>query len=569
MMNDRIEVLFRRAAPIEVPEARYPGFKPSMMVLPKGFAQTEGALPLSCDILFERDVAVTLRDGTVIYTDIFRPVGGTNLPAIIAWSPYGKEGGLTLLDDFPFRAGVPKNAVSELQKWEGPDPAYWCSHGYAVVNPDARGAFSSNGDIHFWGAQEGRDGHDVVEWAAAQEWSNGKVGLSGNSWLAIVQWFIAAERPPHLAAIAPWEGLVDAYRNDLGRGGIPDFGFCERITLRMRGKNRVEDVPAMIQKYPLMNDYWEDKAAKLEKIDVPAYVVASWTNMIHTHGTLEGFRRISSKDKWLRVHNTQEWPDYYTLENVEDLRRFFDRYLKGIENDWEKTSRVRLSVLDPGGVDEVNRPENDFPLACTHYQMLYLDASKERLSPDLVPHESSAHYKVDDGKGQALFTIRFNQDTELTGYMKLRLWVQANSADDMDLFAFVQKLDTNGNFVPALVLGARNFGATGRLRVSHRQLDPARSTPAEPYLTHRVEELLSSGQVVPVEIAIWPTGMLWHAGEQLCLIIAGYNLAPEPFPGIEPPKLRNKGEHIIHTGGKYDSHLLVPVILKSPPLGGV
>jgi predicted acyl esterase len=139
----------------------------------------------------------------------------------------------------------------------------------------------------------------------------------------------------------------------------------------------------------------------------------------------------------------------------------------------------------------------------------------------------------------------------------------------MDLFAFVQKLDTNGNFVPALVLGARNFGATGRLRVSHRQLDPARSTPAEPYLTHRVEELLSSGQVVPVEIAIWPTGMLWHAGEQLCLIIAGYNLAPEPFPGIEPPKLRNKGEHIIHTGGKYDSHLLVPVILKSPPLGGV
>ena len=129
-----IEVLFRQAAPIDVPEARYPGFNPSTTTLRKGFVKKNAALPLPCDILFERDVPVPLRDGTVIYTDIFRPVGGSKLPAIIAWSPYGKEGGMTLLDDFPFRAGVPKSAVSELQKWEGPDPAYWCNHGYAIVN---------------------------------------------------------------------------------------------------------------------------------------------------------------------------------------------------------------------------------------------------------------------------------------------------------------------------------------------------------------------------------------------------------------------------------------------------
>ena len=104
--DERIEVLFRKAAPIDVPEARYPGFKPGTTVLPKGFVQKKGALPLPCDIIFERDVAVALRDGTIIYTDIFRPVGRTHLPAIVAWSPYGKEGGLTLLDDFPFRAGV-------------------------------------------------------------------------------------------------------------------------------------------------------------------------------------------------------------------------------------------------------------------------------------------------------------------------------------------------------------------------------------------------------------------------------------------------------------------------------
>ena len=590
-MDERIEVLFRKAAPIDVPEARYPGLKPGTTVLPKGFVQKKGALPLPCDILFERDVAVTLRDGTVIYTDVFRPVGGANLPAIIAWSPYGKEGGLTLLDDFPFRAGVARNAVSELQKWEGPDPAYWCHHGYAVVNPDARGAFSSNGDIHFWGRQEGRDGCDVIEWVASQEWSNGKVGLSGNSWLAIAQWFIAAERPPHLSAISPWEGWSEAYREDVGRGGVQDLGFCERITSKMRGKNRVEDIPAMIQKYPLMNGYWEDKIAKLENIDIPAYVVASWTSMMHAHGTLDSYRRIPSKDKWLRVHNTQEWPDYYDSQYTEDLRRFFDRYLKGIENGWEKTSRVRLSVLDPGGVDEINRPENEFPLARTQYKSLYLDGRSGKLSPNPVTEESLVRYAADDGKGQAVFTIRFDEDTELTGYMKLRLWVEAVGSSDMDLFVKVQKLSKRGKVLSSSVIVPPNpvartmvnllwsfgiqklsllffTGPAGRLRVSHRALDAARSTPSEPYLTHRAEEFLSPGQIVPVEIGIWPAGMRWHAGEQLRVSVAGYNLTPLPVAGINPPVLRNKGEHIIHTGGKFDSHLVVPVISRGPDLEG-
>ena len=577
------EVIFRKAAPINVPEARYPGFKPGATTLPKGTVMRAGALPLPCDILFERDVAVTLRDGIVIYVDVFRPVGGTNLPAIIAWSPYGKEGGTTLLDDFPFRAGVPVSAVSNLQKWEAPDPAYWCNQGYAIVNPDSRGAYSSNGDIHYWGSQDAQDGYDVIEWVAAQKWSNGKVGMAGNSWLAISQWFIAAERPPHLATIAPWEGLADLYREDVGRGGIPNIGFNERITQQMRGNNRVEDVPAMVRKYPLMNAYWEDKSAKLEKIDIPAYVVASWTNIIHTHGTIDGFRRISSRNKWLRVHNTQEWPDFYSPQYTEELRRFFDRYLKGIKNAWEQTPRIRLSVLDPGGVDQVNRPENEFPLARTQYRSLYLDGRSGTLSPEPVSMESAVLYKADDGKGKAVFTIRFDQDTELTGYMKLHLWVEAKGANDMDLFVIVQKLSKRGSLFSSMTMSPPNrflrsllrllwffkvkklalmffTGANGRLRVSHRQLDPERSTPFEPHLTHRAEELLRPGQIVPVDIPIWPLSMLWHAGQQLRIVIAGYNLSPAALPGVEPPMVLNKGEHIIHTGGKYDSHLLVPVI---------
>ena len=431
--NEQIEVIFRKAAPISDPKARYPGFNSSTTILPKGSVHGKKTLPLPCDIVFERDVAAKLRDGTTIYANVLRPAGNEKVPAIITWAPYGKGCGYQTLDQFPGRMGVPRKALSNLQTFEGPDPAYWCNHSYAIVNVDSRGSFSSEGDIYFWGSQDAQDGYDFIEWVGNQKWCNGKVGMTGNSWLAVAQWFIAATNPPHLSAIAPWEGISDLYRQDICQGGIPDPRFNEDILRHLYGHNRVEDIPAMVAKYPLMNAYWGDKKANLEQINVPAYVVASYTHPLHVRGTFEGFRRISSKDKWLRVHNTAEWPDYYTPAYVEDLRRFFDRYLKGIDNGWEKTPRVHMSILDPGGTDVVGRAEDEFPLAQTHYQKLFLDAATDRLSPDPVTKESIFRYKADDGKGKATFTITFDQDTELTGYMKLRLWVEAEGANDMDL----------------------------------------------------------------------------------------------------------------------------------------
>ena len=172
-----------------------------------------GGRPLTCDIIVERDIAVAMRDGITIYTDVLRPTQSDALPALIAWSPYGKQDPGWLLNRIPNRAGIPIEAVSGLQKWEGPDPAYWCEHGYAVVHPDARGANASGGDILFWGDGEARDVEDLLAWIAKQPWSNGNAGMSGNSWLAVSQWYAAARRPAHLKAIAPWEGEVDFYRD--------------------------------------------------------------------------------------------------------------------------------------------------------------------------------------------------------------------------------------------------------------------------------------------------------------------------------------------------------------------
>lgn len=87
----------------------------------------------------------------------------------------------------------------------------------------------------FWGTQEGRDGYDLIEHIATLDWCNGKIGMAGNSWLAIGMWFIAAERPPHLTCIAPFEGPTDLYMEHLCRGGVPQTPFAEFISKGLRG----------------------------------------------------------------------------------------------------------------------------------------------------------------------------------------------------------------------------------------------------------------------------------------------------------------------------------------------
>ena len=88
----------------------------------------------------------------------------------------------------------------------------------------------------WWGSADGRDGYDAIEYLAELPWCNGSASLVGNSWLAISQWFIAAERPPHLKCIAPLEGGSDFYRDSMARGGIPSLGFPSLIQNGMTGK---------------------------------------------------------------------------------------------------------------------------------------------------------------------------------------------------------------------------------------------------------------------------------------------------------------------------------------------
>jgi predicted acyl esterase len=156
--------------------------------------------------------------------------------------------------------------------------------------------------------------------------------------------------------------------------------------------------------------------------------------------------------------------------------------------------------------------------------------------------------------------MTFDRDTELSGYMKARLWASASAADDMDLFVAVKKFDAQGNEVQ--FRGMNGFGADmvakGQMRVSLRELDPALSTPWQPVQKFSGEQKLKPGEIVPVEIALLPSSTLFRAGESLRVFIQGRHPVIQPL--LFYTALINKGAHTIHAGGRYDTYLEVPVI---------
>jgi predicted acyl esterase len=550
--GEEIEVIYRRAREPKSPDEA--GESADISAFGYAPALNQRTYIAEPGILCEQDVPMKLRDGTTIYSDIFRPEGATNVPAIVCWSYFGKR----QQENHEWQAmGVPPGTVSRLSKFESADPAYWCHYGYAVVNPDPRGVCRSEGDINMFGTQDGRDGYDFIEWLATQHWSNGKVGMFGNSGVGMVEYRIAAEQPPHLTCIAPWEGTGDLFRESLYEGGIPSLGFNSFIAGSLVGSGYVDDNSAMALKYPFMNGYWKDKIPAWDKIRIPAYFTACWHHM-HLRGSFEAFRKCKSPKKWMRAHRDFEWPDTYDPQNLEDLKRFYDRYLKDIRNGWELTPRLRLDIMDAYDCDfQVRRAEKEFPLARTQYKKLYIDAGNEAMSWTPVANESSISYEGETGK--AAFRVKFDWDTEITGYMSLRLWVEAKGNNDMDLFIAIRKLSAEGEWVPANVLGEPHPGAWGKMRASRRLLDPKLSSKYQPVQAHIKDEKLSPGEIVPVDIEIYPNSRMFHKGEQIEVQVSGHYIREgwfEPFSW----ETDNKGEHVIHSGGKYESYLQIPTI---------
>ncbi len=549
-------------------------------LLKKGTLVNEAFHPLEHDIRFIKDLQVPMRDGVKILTDVFLPVDCDEpLPAIVSWSPYGKNSGNADRFKALFNLlGLDQKRMSGLQKFEGPDPDFWCEKGYAIVFPDPRGIGKSEGDSTMLGTQEGEDGHDLIEWVAQQPWCNGKVAMSGTSYLSFSQWYIAAERPEHLVCTQVTEALTDGYRDMCLVGGMPDYAFTEGIQNNHEGFGQREDVAEESRQFPNADHpLWQDKIARVWDIEIPILVVASYSNVLHTDGTFRAWRQLESKEKWLRIHDNLEWQDYYEPKYVEERLRFFDYYMKGIDNGWKDTPTVRYCLHDMEGGNKIDQPATAFPPVNTEYKKYYLNGLTRQLQEEAPAVHVPTGYICESAAPKASFYLPITEETNVIGYPKAHLFVEADGSDDMDLFLIVQKLDRHYNVLRQFTIPStspmthdmlENFGgvakysgAYGRLRVSRRHLDEQLSTDIIPVQSFDRVEKLSKGEIVEIEVSLAPTGMTFYPGETLRFMVCSQNITGNVHPGVPAYVSKdNHGRHIIHCGGEYKSYLQIGVL---------
>jgi hypothetical protein len=524
--------------------------------------------PAPGEVVVAHDVAVVVRDGVTLRVNVHRPPGDGPFPVLLCAHPYGKDRlprkrGRRFGVSFQYRVLRQTDVVrfSSLTTWEAPDPAWWTGHGYVVVNADLRGAGTSEGAGSVLMAQEGEDVYDLVEWAAAQPWSSGRVGMLGVSYLAMSQYRAAALRPPSLRAICPWEGFTDAYRDLMRPGGLREDGFVRVWSAGMRSARNTFDVRAEQKARPLRDEWWRQLVPNVAAIQVPMLVCASFSdNNLHSRGSWRAFMHAGSADKFVYTHRDGKWATFYAEPASSAQLAFFERYLRG-RDDVPPPPRVRLEVREAQQRVAEVRDEDEYPLARTRWVPLYLgdDGQLRETSPSTPGHDTFRTRRQ-----VAAFTWTTAHDVELTGPMSARLWVESPDLDDLDLVVGVEKWSA-GRFVP--FEGSYGWGrdrvTTGWQKASLRALDPDASTPYLPVHTFDRPEPLRRGEVVQVPIALGHSATRFRAGEQLRFVVGGRGLAGvNPLTGQFPARYETgrAGTCTVHWAPDRCSHLLVPVI---------
>jgi predicted acyl esterase len=508
----------------------------------------------------EWDVQIPV-DGGYLAADVFRPDDDDQHPVLLAASPYAK--GLpfaqayrhqwtSLVRDHP---EVMNRSSGTYQVWEYPDPERWVSHGYVCVRIDTRGTGASPGDIDFFSPQETRDLYTCVEWAGTRPWSSGKVGMLGISYLACNQWQVAALRPPHLAAICPWEGASDYYREFSHHGGIVSefipYWAPNQVATVQHGRadapvnpnngrrvtgpdtidtaersNKLIAIGDVFDAHRLCDEYYRQRSAELADITVPVLSAANWGGMgLHSRGNFEAFTRVSAEQKWLEVHGLEHWTEFYTDYGLDVQRRFFDHFLKGVDNGWDRTARVQLKLRTLDGF--VRRDENEWPLARTDWTRLYLDLADGDLVQTAPSGASRASFKA---RHEVLMfrTQPLPEQLEITGPAALKLFA-SSTTDDADLFVTVHLFDPYGDEVLfTTAIDPRAPLAQGWLRMSHRAVDPQRSLPYRPWHPHDRIDLLEPQHTYEVDVEIWPTSIIAPAGYSLGVSVRGVDYAHTP-----------------------------------------
>ncbi|MEE9276089.1 MAG: CocE/NonD family hydrolase [bacterium] len=563
------------------------------------------------------DAPIEMDDGVVLRADVYRPIGEGKHPVILTYGPYAKY--LHFSDGYPYQWGVmveryPEVAAgssSKYQVWEVADPEKWVPDGYACVRVDSRGAGRSPGLLDPWSPRETQDVYQCIEWAGTRPWSSGKVGMNGISYYAMNQFQAACLDPPHLAAMCLWEGAVDLYREMAFHGGI----FCrfvppwyentvvtrqhglgarghrcrmngdwvsgpETLTEEELGANR-RDYGEDIFSHPLDDDYWKARMPDWSKVKTPFLSSGNWgAQGLFPRGNVEGFMLAASEEKWLEMHGREHWVEFYTDYGVALQKKFFGHFLKGEDTGWKDQPRVQLLVRHPGE-KFVERAEDEWPIARTEWTKLYLDPAGHTLTAAPPATAGSVTY-AGLGDGVTFLTPPLEEEMEITGPSAAKLFVSSET-EDADLFLVLRVFTADMKEVTFQgALDPHKPVAQGWLRASHRKLDPERSLPYRPFHAHDEKQPLAPGEVVELDIEIWPPCIVVPPGHRIGLSVRGRDyvypgagggdlpsVMLSGFTGVGPflhddprdrPPAIFGGEVTLHTGPGREAYVLLPVI---------
>jgi len=417
---------------------------------------------------------------------------------------------------------------------------------------------------------------DVVEWAAEQPWSSGKVGLLGISYFAGSQWRVAARRPKGLAAIIPWEGMSDYYRDRCRHGGILSnkfirFWWDRQIISNQYGKpgrkaanwgpDTIEGDLSEEERAANRNDqnvdnlnnhfrdeaYYASKEYDLGDIQVPLLSVANWGGiLLHLRGNVEGFTHAGSDLKYLRFITGRHDLPFYYKEEVELQKSFMDAFLMGNDTvGWSQKGKLPTvdMVLRKGDVGHNNaeaektyprRTENEWPIARTQYTPFYLTPSQS-LVTDQPKTKAKLGYRalgnLDNPSIMQFTTPAFEEETEITGHITAHLNVSLTpdttgpTPSDIDLFVTLRHISAEGKEVSYTgTAGDAVPLCKGWLRVSMRKINKEHHRhrhylPQRDYTSRDVQHVIP-GEVYPVDVEVWPTNVVVEKGGKIIFELA-------------------------------------------------
>ncbi|MGE8079629.1 CocE/NonD family hydrolase [Peribacillus loiseleuriae] len=574
----------------------------------------------SVQILLEKDVPCKLRDGTVLYADIYRPNMEGTFPILLTRLPYNKD--------------LPMYSHRYL------DTNRMVQNGYVVIVQDVRGRFASEGEFVPF-LYEAEDGYDTVEWAAELPFSNGKVGMFGLSYYGFTQLLAATERPPHLHAIAPAMTLYDWRENTVDKGGKFLVGSSETWALQsvapdqisrkykdpkqyaeMMGKmaehyNRIEewyrykpikDWPPLKELgvadffYDLVGDKWSEAqwdrvniTNKYHNIEVPAYHIAGWYDNF-LQATIQNYTKLSEMvesdqkliigpwghglfsselgERSFGIHASGDWIDQ--KEDLTNLHiRWFDHWLKDKNSTVFEEAPIKLFVM---GINKW-RSENEWPLARTKYTPVYLHSEggantcfgDGRLSfekPENEPVDTFVYdpaNPVPSNGGGTLFS-----GVNTMGPLDQR---EIEKRDDVLVYTsepLEQALEVTGPIKVKLwaKTDAQDTDFAAKLidvMPDGRAYNLTDGIVRAAYRTGRKQEEAINEKIVQYEIDLWATSNVFLPGHQIRVEISSSN-----FPRfdvnfnngttmLDGTKYTTAHQTIYHNE-EYPSHILLPVI---------